>query len=93
MTGDIEITRGSDNVSADLGFENPEVESLKAKLSREIRAALKARGLILYNENPPHSPASAISSRWIISARPGTPSTASISPDRRPTSRMASPAS
>ena len=34
-------------------------------------------------------PARTISSRWIISARPGAPSSASISPDLRPTSTCA----
>ena len=40
-----------------------------------------------------YSPESAMSSRRIISARPGTPSTASMSRELRPTSWPASPAS
>ena|SRR5579863_8328188 len=38
-------TVASDNVFADLGFENPEEELLKAKLVREIRAVIKSRRL------------------------------------------------
>ena len=45
MTEHLEITSGSGNVFADLGFDNPEEELLKAKLVREIRAALKLQGL------------------------------------------------
>lgn len=45
MTTDILVTHGSANIFADLGFDNPEEELLKAKLSREIRAILKARKL------------------------------------------------
>ncbi len=45
MTGDTTITRASDNIFADLGFDNPEEELLKAKLSREIRAILQRRSL------------------------------------------------
>lgn len=44
MSDDI-VTAGSDNVFADLGFENPEEELLKAKLAREIRAIVKRRRL------------------------------------------------
>jgi predicted XRE-type DNA-binding protein len=40
-----EITRGSGNVFADLGFGNPEGEFLKAKLVREIRGIIKRRKL------------------------------------------------
>ncbi|SDJ76519.1 Predicted DNA-binding protein, contains XRE-type HTH domain [Bradyrhizobium sp. Rc2d] len=43
MSDDKNITVGSDNVFADLGFANPEEELLKAKLVREIRDILKRR--------------------------------------------------
>jgi predicted XRE-type DNA-binding protein len=43
MNDDKNITVGSDNVFADLGFANPEEELLKAKLVREIRDILKRR--------------------------------------------------
>lgn len=43
MTDD--IIQGSGNVFADLGFENPEEELLKAQLVREIRALIKRRRL------------------------------------------------
>jgi predicted XRE-type DNA-binding protein len=42
---DEKATVSSDNVFADLGFENPEEEMLKAKLVREIRAVIKGRRL------------------------------------------------
>ena len=45
MTGKIAVKRGSDNVFADLGFERPEEELLKAQLVREIRDILKRRRL------------------------------------------------
>jgi predicted XRE-type DNA-binding protein len=45
MTDDIIVTPGSGNVFADLGFDNPEEELLKAKLVREIRAIIKRRRL------------------------------------------------
>lgn len=45
MSNDKDITVGSDNVFADLGFANPEEELLKAKLVREIRDILKRRKL------------------------------------------------
>lgn len=45
MSDDKNITVGSDNVFADLGFANPEEELLKAKLVREIRDILKRRKL------------------------------------------------
>lgn len=45
MTGKITVQRGSGNVFADLGFENPEEEKLKAQLVREIRDILKNRRL------------------------------------------------
>jgi len=45
MTGKISVRRGSGNVFADLGFERPEDESLKAQLVREIRDILKRRKL------------------------------------------------
>lgn len=41
----IVVMRGSDNVFADLGFEKPEEELLKAQLVREIRDILKRRRL------------------------------------------------
>jgi predicted XRE-type DNA-binding protein len=45
MTDEIAVTRGSGNVFADLGFDNPEEEQLKAQLVREIRDLLKRRRL------------------------------------------------
>src|SRR5437764_11939943 len=45
MTGRISVKRGSGNVFADLGFERPEEELLKAQLVREIRDILKRRRL------------------------------------------------
>jgi predicted XRE-type DNA-binding protein len=45
MIDDITVTPGSGNVFADLGFDNPEEELLKAKLVREIRAIIKRRRL------------------------------------------------
>jgi len=45
MTGKITVKRGSGNVFADLGFDNPEEEKLKAQLVREIRDILKRRRL------------------------------------------------
>jgi predicted XRE-type DNA-binding protein len=42
---DEQAAAASDNVFADLGFENPEEEMLKAKLVREIRAVIKSRRL------------------------------------------------
>lgn len=44
-TKKITVRRGSDNVFADLGFENPEEELLKAQLVREIRDIIKRRRL------------------------------------------------
>ena len=44
MTDD-SATLGSGNVFADLGFDNPEEELLKAKLVREIRVIIKRRRL------------------------------------------------
>jgi predicted XRE-type DNA-binding protein len=41
----IAVRRGSGNVFADLGFERPEEELLKAQLVREIRDIIKRRGL------------------------------------------------
>lgn len=43
MSDDITVTRGSGNVFADLGLDNPEEEQLKAQLVREIRDILKGR--------------------------------------------------
>ena len=45
MTGKSSVKRGSGNVFADLGFERPEEELLKAQLVREIRDILKRRKL------------------------------------------------
>jgi predicted XRE-type DNA-binding protein len=42
---DTTVTPGSGNVFADLDFENPQEELLKAKLVREIRAIIKRRKL------------------------------------------------
>jgi predicted XRE-type DNA-binding protein len=39
------VMSGTDNVFADLGFENPEEELLKAKLVLAIRSVLKRRRL------------------------------------------------
>jgi predicted XRE-type DNA-binding protein len=45
MSKKIPVTRGSGNVFADLGLDNPEEELLKAQLVREIRDILKRRRL------------------------------------------------
>ena len=45
MSGIIAVRRSSGNVFADLGFERPEEELLKAQLVREIREILKRRRL------------------------------------------------
>ncbi|RUX05939.1 XRE family transcriptional regulator [Mesorhizobium sp. M8A.F.Ca.ET.059.01.1.1] len=45
MTEDITAEVSSGNVFADLGFDNPEEELLKATLAREIRAIIKRRRL------------------------------------------------
>ena len=45
MKQTIPVTRGSGNVFADLGFDDPEEEQLKADLVREIRAILGKRKL------------------------------------------------
>ena len=45
MTDEIAVVRGSGNVFADLGFDNPEEELFKAQLVREIRDLLKRRRL------------------------------------------------
>jgi predicted XRE-type DNA-binding protein len=39
------VTRGSGNVFADLGFDNPEEELLKAQLAMRIRAVIAEQGL------------------------------------------------
>ena len=39
------VTRGSGNVFADLGFENPEEELAKAKLARVLGEVIENRGL------------------------------------------------
>jgi len=43
---EIEIVRGSGNVFKDLGFENPDLELMRAKLSLEIFKILEKRKLI-----------------------------------------------
>jgi predicted XRE-type DNA-binding protein len=45
MSDDITVTKGSGNVFADLGLDNPEEEQLKAQLVREIRDILKRKRL------------------------------------------------
>jgi predicted XRE-type DNA-binding protein len=45
MNEHINAEISSGNVFADLGFDNPEEELLKAKLAREIRAIIKRRRL------------------------------------------------
>ncbi|MER9104448.1 helix-turn-helix domain-containing protein [Mesorhizobium sp. M0848] len=45
MKEEITAEMSSGNVFADLGFDNPEEELLKAKLAREIRAIIKHRRL------------------------------------------------
>jgi predicted XRE-type DNA-binding protein len=45
MTGRINLKRGSANVFANLGFDHPEEEKLKAQLVREIRDIIKQRRL------------------------------------------------
>jgi predicted XRE-type DNA-binding protein len=39
------VTRGSTNVFADLGFENPDEELLRAQLAIRIRDLVKGRGV------------------------------------------------
>src|SRR5258705_11760414 len=45
MSNPKKVTASSGNVFADLGFDSPEEELLKAKLVREIRAIIKRRKL------------------------------------------------
>jgi predicted XRE-type DNA-binding protein len=45
MSKNIPAEISSGNVFADLGFDNPEEELLKAKLAREIRSIIKRRRL------------------------------------------------
>jgi predicted XRE-type DNA-binding protein len=45
MSDDLIVTQGNNNIFADLGFDIPEEELLKAKLVREIRAIIKRRRL------------------------------------------------
>ena len=45
MSKDKKVTASGGNVFADLGFENPEEELIKAKLVRELRGILKRRKL------------------------------------------------
>jgi predicted XRE-type DNA-binding protein len=44
-TTSVEITEGSGNIFADLGFSNPEREQLKARLTLQIYRLIKDRGL------------------------------------------------
>lgn len=39
------VHTSGDNIYADLGFDYPEVEPAKAKLAREIRRPIDARGI------------------------------------------------
>jgi predicted XRE-type DNA-binding protein len=41
---DIKITRGSGNVFADMGFENPEEELLKVRLAVLVNRSIEAKG-------------------------------------------------
>jgi predicted XRE-type DNA-binding protein len=43
---DTEVTPSSGNVFADLGFDHPEQELMKAKLVRALRAIIKRRHLV-----------------------------------------------
>lgn len=45
MSDDSTVTVSSGNVFADIGFDNPEEELLKAKLVRELGAIIKRRRL------------------------------------------------
>ena len=45
MSDDLNVTPSCGNVFADLGFERPEEELLKAKLVRELRSIIKHRRL------------------------------------------------
>jgi predicted XRE-type DNA-binding protein len=45
MSKNISAEVSSGNVFADLGFDNPEEELLKAKLAREVRTIIKRRRL------------------------------------------------
>jgi predicted XRE-type DNA-binding protein len=45
MSDDVELIRGSGNVFADFGYDNSEVEHLKATLAAQIIRVLDARGL------------------------------------------------
>jgi predicted XRE-type DNA-binding protein len=45
MSKDNKVTASGGNVFADLGFENPEEELIKAKLVRELRGIIKRRKL------------------------------------------------
>ena len=44
MTDEIAIERSSGNVFADLGFDEPEIELAKARLSNKIAEEIAARG-------------------------------------------------
>jgi len=45
IINDIEVTKSSGNVFADLGLDQPEELKLKAKITRTINTILKQRGL------------------------------------------------
>jgi predicted XRE-type DNA-binding protein len=45
MSGKIPVQRGSGNVFADLGFDNPEEMQLRADLVQQIRGIIKRRRL------------------------------------------------
>src|SRR5690606_20259992 len=44
-SSELTVETGSGNVFADLGFDNPEEEIIKAKLVREFRDIVRKRGL------------------------------------------------
>lgn len=45
MTSRVKVTRGSGNVFADLGFDNPQEEEIKAAIVRAIRQSIEANEL------------------------------------------------
>ncbi len=45
MSEDLTVTRGSGNIFADLGFENPEEELLKAQIVMHLRNLIEERKL------------------------------------------------
>ena len=60
MNNPRKVTASSGNVFADLGFDNPEEELLKAKLVREIRGIIKRRKLTLTKAAAISSPTSLL---------------------------------